>query len=152
SLISKMIEDIGTTDSELRDELIYTTFGHMIVITELLNPKQLNHLLNICIDDQHLFYGLGERGSDSVFLRSFSVLLFVLILNVDRRDSCLSESEIKHVKERLFTYVRNEKDVRGYVDRKGWAHALAHAADALGEIAKHPYIKENELLELLEVI
>src|SRR5699024_10735338 len=38
------------------------------------------------------------------------------------------------------------------VDRKGWAHALAHAADALGEIAKHPYIKENELLELLEVI
>src|SRR5690606_23708200 len=52
----------------------------------------------------------------------------------------------------LFTYVRNEKDIRGYVDSKGWAHAVAHAADALGEVAKHRYIREDDLLELFEVV
>ncbi|MGG0645048.1 DUF2785 domain-containing protein [Sporosarcina gallistercoris] len=49
-------------------------------------------------------------------------------------------------------YVRKEKDVRGSVDGKGWAHAMAHAADKLGEISKHRYIKEDELIELLEVL
>lgn len=29
---------------------------------------------------------------------------------------------------------------------------MAHAADALGEIAKHHYIKENDLIELLDVV
>ena len=152
NLIFEMLKYIGATDSELRDELIYITFGHMIVTNNVLNQDQLKQLLNICIDDQHLFYRLGESETDSVFVRSFSVLILPLILNVDQRDSFLSESEIKYVQKRLFTYVRNEEDIRGYVEGKGWAHALAHAADALGEIAKHRYIKEDDLMELLEVI
>ena len=152
NLIFEMLKNIGATDSELRNELIYITFGHMIVTNNVLNQDQLKQLLNICIDDQHLFYRLGESETDSVFVRSFSVLILPLILNVDQRDSFLSESEIKYVQKRLFTYVRNEEDIRGYVEGKGWAHALAHAADALGEIAKHRYIKEDDLMELLEVI
>lgn len=151
-LISEMLKDIGSTDSELRDELIYITFGQMIVANNVLNTDQIKQLLDICVDDQHLFYRLGESETDSVFVRSFSVLILPLILNVDQRDPFLSESEIKYLRKRLFTYVKKEKDVRGYVDGKGWAHALAHAADALGEIAKHPHIKEDDLIELLEVI
>lgn len=151
-LISEMLKRIGTTDSELRDELIYITFGHMIVTNNLLNKDQLKQLLDICVDDQHLFYKLGESEDDSVFVRSFSVLILPLILNVDQRYSILSENEVKYIQERLFTYVRNENDVRGYVDGKGWAHALAHAADALGELAKHRYMKEDDLIKLLEVI
>ncbi|VDG96902.1 Protein of uncharacterised function (DUF2785) [Lysinibacillus sphaericus] len=151
-LISEMLKDIGSTDSQLRDELIYITFGQMIVTKNVLNTDQIKQLLDICVDDQHLFYRLGESETDSVFVRSFSVLILPLILNVDQRDAFLSEAEIKYVRKRLSTYVREENDVRGYVDGKGWAHALAHAADALGEIAKHPYIKEDNLIELLEVI
>ncbi|WP_025784376.1 DUF2785 domain-containing protein [Sporosarcina sp. D27] len=151
-LISEMLTNIGAIDSELRDELIYITFGQMIVTNNVLNKDQIKLLLDICVDDQHLFYRLGESETDSVFVRSFSVLILPLILNVDHRDSFLSESEIKYVQKRLYTYVRNEKDVRGYVDGKGWAHALAHAADALAAIAKHPYTEEDDLIELLEVI
>lgn len=151
-LISEMLKDIGSIDSELRDELIYITFGQMIVAKNVLNKDQIKQLLAICVDDQHLFYRLGESATDSVFVRSFSVLILPLILNVDQHDPFLSDSEIKYVRKRLFTYVRKEKDVRGYVDGKGWAHSLAHAADALGEIAKHHYIKENDLIELLDVV
>ncbi|REB05188.1 DUF2785 domain-containing protein [Sporosarcina sp. BI001-red] len=151
-LILEMLKDIGSTDSELRDELIYITFGQLIRIKNVLTKNQIKQLLDSCVDDQHLFYKLGESETDSVFVRSFSVLILPLILNVDQHDSFLSESEIKYVRKRLFTYVRKEKDVRGYVEGKGWAHSLAHAADALGEIAKHRYIHEDDLIELLEVI
>ena len=148
----KMIENIGTTDGEFRDGLIYTTFGHMILIQDLLNPNQLNQLLNICLDDQHLFYKLGEKETDSVFARAFSVLIIGLILNADHRHSFLSEEDFRLVKDQLFKYFLNENDIRGYVDGKGWAHSLAHAADALIGIANHPYSSENELVELLDII
>jgi len=152
NLIDEMLKNIGATDSELRDELIYITFGRIIVTNNVLSQNQLKQLLTICVDDQHLFYKLGESGTDSVFVSSFSVLLIPLILHVDQRESFLTENDIKYVQTRLFTYVRNEKDIRGYVDSKGWAHAVAHAADALGEVAKHRYIREDDLLELFEVV
>lgn len=148
----KMMKSIGTTDSELRDGLIYTTFGQMIIIQDLLRPNQLSQLLKICLNDYNLFKGIGEKETDSVFGRSFSVLVVALILNANRRHSFLSESEVIFVKEQLFTYIETEKDIRGFVSGKGWAHSLAHASDALGEIARDPFLRENELMELLDVI
>lgn len=152
NLIDEMLKNVGATDSELRDEMIYITFGQMIVTKNVLSKEQLQQLLTICVDDQHLFYKLGERETDSVFVRSFSVLLMPLILHVHQREPFLSENEITYVQKRLFTYLSNENDIRGYVDDKGWAHAVAHAADALEEVARHRYIKEDDLVELLEVV
>lgn len=147
-----MIKDIGTTDEELRDELIYTTFEEMIIEKNQLDEPQLKRLLKACLDDEHLFHGLGKKESDTVFARAFSVLVVGLILYADRHHSFLSKSKFGFVKDKLFTYVTNEVDVRGYVEGKGWAHALAHTADALDEVAKHPYSTEHDLEELLNII
>lgn len=148
----KMIENIGSTDGELRDELIYTAFGQMIHIQNLLDSHQLNQLISHCLDDKHLFYHLGEKNTDSVFARSFSVLVLSLLIEADHRHSFLAEKDFSFVIDQLFKYVRHENDIRGYVDGKGWAHALSHAADALISIAKHPYSRENELTVLLDII
>lgn len=147
-----MLKHIGTTDGELRDALIYTTFGDMIIAKNVLSVSQMKRLLRISLDKDHLFYGFGEKESDSVFARAFSVLVLGLILNADRRHSFLSKSEFENVKGKLFTYVAGENDIRGYVVGKGWAHALAHAADTLDEIARHPYATGVDLEELLKII
>ena len=44
-------------------------------------------------------------------------------------------SEIQNVKETVLRYAGQERDYRGYVQGKGWAHAIAHAADALANLA-----------------
>ncbi|HLR59661.1 MAG TPA: DUF2785 domain-containing protein [Pseudogracilibacillus sp.] len=87
NLSLKMIRNIGSTDFVLRDELIYTTFGQMILLKDLLDKNQLNQLLEICLDDQHLYYGLGEKETDSVFARAFTVLIIGLVLAADNRQS-----------------------------------------------------------------
>lgn len=148
----KMIRNIGTTDFVLRDELIYTAFGQMILLKDLLDKNQLNKLLEICLDDHHLFYGLGERKTDSVFARAFSVLVLGLVLDADNRHSFLSKREFSFVVEKVFKYFKSERDIRGYVEGKGWAHALAHAADTLNVIASHSYSTEKESMDLLKII
>ena len=42
--------------------------------------------------------------------------------------------------------------MRGFVPEKGWAHAVAHGADAIGVLARSPHVGRNELTVLLDVI
>lgn len=150
-LTVSMINAIGSTDSELR-ESIYTTFVAIIHSQDLLNSHQLNRLKNICLDDQHLFCHLGEKDTDSVFVRAFSVLVIGLIIDAEQRQSLSSKEEFGHLKNQLFRYILKEKDNRGFVEGKGWAHSLAHTADTLIGIANHRHATVNDLIELLAVI
>jgi hypothetical protein len=45
-----------------------------------------------------------------------------------------------------------ERDLRGYVAGKGWAHAVAHGADALATLAVSPHVATPELTVILDVI
>ncbi|MFL0377259.1 DUF2785 domain-containing protein [Paenibacillus amylolyticus] len=146
-----MIKHIGSTDPVLRDELIYVTFATWIG-QGIFSEDQLRYVLQLVLDDQHLFYGIGEQGTDSVFTRTFSVLLLPLILNVDRQRPFLHKEDIAGIHHRLTTYLEREKDVRGYADNKGWAHAPAHAADAVEDLAQSPYLERTDLLELLHAL
>jgi hypothetical protein len=54
--------------------------------------------------------------------------------------------------DRLATWVLRERDLRGFVPGKGWAHAVAHGADALGTLARSPHVAKPELTVLLDVV
>ena len=40
----------------------------------------------------------------------------------------------------MATWLLRERDLRGFVPGKGWAHAVAHGADALGTLARSPHV------------
>lgn len=145
-----MLTNIGVIDSELRDDLIYTTFSNLI-LGGFLSERHLRIILMTILDDQHLFYKIGEENSDSVFTRSFSVLLIPLLLISNKKQEFLTESEVLMIKDETLRYLKNERDFRGYVPSKGWAHALAHTADALNELAKCKLIPTINL-EFLYII
>lgn len=56
------------------------------------------------------------------------------------------------MKDKLFAYIRQETDLRGYVEEKGWAHATAHAADALDDLAQCNELDQTDLKQILGVI
>ncbi|CAJ37449.1 DUF2785 domain-containing protein [Methanocella arvoryzae] len=152
SLVSEMLASIGSTDPVLRDDLIYETFAGWIE-TDQFSPGELKRLLNVCLDDSHAFYRIGEEGTDSVFTRTFSLLVVALILDAHRRNSFLTPEDVREVKAKMVRYMAEEKDVRGYVGEKGWAHSTAHAADVLGELAKCGELEDKQdLLDILHVI
>ncbi|WP_145408015.1 DUF2785 domain-containing protein [Paenibacillus xylanexedens] len=146
-----MLRHIGSTDPVLRDELIYVTFATWIV-HGVFSADQLREILHIAIDDEHLFYRLGEQGTDSVFTRTFSVLLLPPILSIDRQSPFLNKTDIDRVQERLVAYLKEEKDIRGYVEDKGWAHAPAHGADAAEDLAQSSDMDRSGLKELMAAL
>ena len=151
-LIPEMLLHIGATDSLLRDDLIYTAFATWIVEYNILSPEQLQGLLQQILGKQHMFHNIGEKNTDTVFRRSFSVLLLPLILIKHRSQPFLALAEIYQIKEKLLCYLSNEKDRRGFVNNKGWAHAIAHAADALDDLVQCTEIGVKDLREILVAI
>lgn len=151
-LLPTMLAHIGSTDPELRDDLIYVAFIRWSMTYELIPPEKLRETFNTLLDDEHLFFNFGETDMDSIFTRSFSALWLPPILIAHRQNAFLTQKDIKNAHTKLLRFLREEKDRRGFVEDKGWAHAIAHAADALDDLAQCAEINTDELREMLPVI
>ena len=147
-----LLANLGSPDGELRDELSYMTLASGIIDKGLLNTEQMNELLTTVLDTQHLFCAIGEINTDSVFMRSFSNLIVTAILYTDARNPVITEQVVQNTKAALLTYAQEEKDWRGYVEGKGWAHAMAHLADALDECAQNQYMTSEDRQDILQTI
>ncbi|WP_042144460.1 DUF2785 domain-containing protein [Paucisalibacillus sp. EB02] len=142
-----MLYHIGSTDPELRDHLIYPSFLNLMINNYYSRPE-LNRIMNVCLDDEHLFYKINESDKDSVFTRAFSSLIIAALLHINRQNTFLANDEIDEIAVRLVDYVKQEEDVRGFVEEKGWAHSIAHIADALDELVKQPQLSNARLKEI----
>src|SRR5260370_6274089 len=150
-----MVQIFASTDPQLRDNLTYSFLAHAIIDVESekkLTTSQVEDLLLTCIDEEHLFYHIGEAGTDTVFMRSFSLLIIAAILFADAKTPRLSEQVTRQAQTALLHYAKEEKDWRGYINGKGWAHAAAHLSDALDECAQNRYIARPDREAVLRTI
>ncbi|XMB85199.1 DUF2785 domain-containing protein [Mycoplasmatota bacterium WC44] len=150
-LTKYMLENIGSIDFELRDNLIYSQFANW-VLNDKYTKEQMKELLFQVFNEDKLFYKIGESNSDSVFTRTFSVLIIPLILYKNLIDGFLTVEEILTVYDNTKKYFKLEKDYRGYVVDKGWAHSVAHCADAFHQLVKYEVIDLTKQIEILEMI
>lgn len=154
----EMLPHLGSPDAELRDDLIYSTLASWIM-SDQFEEDDLKTLLRQLLTEEHLFFKLGEADTDSVFMRSFSMLIIPLILSWHRQRPFLMPYELREVKVKLLDYLEKEQDLRGFVldedeagEPKGWAHAIAHTADALDDLVRCKEMGSEELLEILNAI
>ncbi|KYP79808.1 hypothetical protein AYW79_13250 [Ferroacidibacillus organovorans] len=147
-----LVENFRSTDARLRDRLSYSLLARLLTEYHFLSVEDRQTLLKVALDDQHLFYRIGESVTDSVFIRGFSILVVPLILDPDIEHQQLSADLVHDTIRSVLSYAREERDRRGYIDGKGWAHTIAHAADALDSCAQHPFSTEMERLEVLHCV
>ncbi len=150
-LLHSMLAHIGSTNSELRDNLIYGSFYDWILEKNLLDHSRLTELLDFSLNNL-LCKGIEEHESDLVFTRTFTSLLLALILFRDHQDDFLSQHKLDDCKDKLLAYLAAEKDVRGYVTGKGWAHSVAHVSDAIDELVKNPKISKETYVDFLHAL
>lgn len=150
-LLEQMTQNIGSSDPYLRDELIYRAYCKLVGEGRL-NQQQLQQLMENMLEERFFHYKLGEKHTDSVFQRSFSALVIALLLEYDVTHRVFERGLVEKATEQAIFYMMNEKDYRGYVEDKGWAHAVAHGADVLDAAAKHHYFNDtHRMLGAIEI-
>jgi len=149
SLTVELFAYLGSTDAELRDQIAYETFANFLDRDYYSREEIEIYIANLLAN---LEIGIGESESDSVFLRAFSVLFLAEIVYHDNKVPRLKRPIIKTILEKGLWYLEAERDARGYVNGKGWAHALAHAADLLLVLGKNLNTGSREHRRILNAI
>ncbi|MBU1048659.1 DUF2785 domain-containing protein [Candidatus Bipolaricaulota bacterium] len=143
---------LGESEGEFRERYVYGTL-HRWIVSEAVDAQGLREIHLALLDDATLFSGIGEVRTESAFLRAFVVLLLVPTLYMHRKQPFLSVDEIKKTSTDLARYLREEKDHRGYVSADNWwAHGVAHAADAVGQLVQCSELHIESMTDLLEAI
>jgi hypothetical protein len=147
-LTAELTRMLGSNDPVVRDGTAYpalATWTSRGVYDDLLSGLGDGMAAGLAV-------GLGERESDTVFRRSFSVLVLGECVARDNAAGLVPPGKVLEWGDRISTWYLRERDLRGYVPGKGWAHAVAHGADAIGTLAESPHLGNAELTVLLDVI
>ena len=140
---------LGNIDSELRDDIAYIVYANFLK-REMYSKDEIRKHVDELLSN--LEKGIGEIETDSVFLRTFSVLLLAEIVYNDNKKPLLDKDQVETIVEKGLAYLDAEKDPRGFIPVKGWAHALAHTADLMQELGKSRFVEQNDLERLLRRI
>lgn len=150
ALLGDLGDLLGSPDPELRDGFGYGIAARWIYVDELLTPAELRELTDRWT--ANLKKGVGETGTDSVLLRSFSALDLSILAAQDNKSPFLDEAGFRKLLDAALRYLHDERDVRGYVPGKGWLHSAAHTADLLKFLARSPRLEPRDQARILEAL
>lgn len=147
-LTAELTRMLGDPDPGRRDEIALQTLAAWI-------ERGVYDDLLVGLGDgmsEGLRVGIETPGTDDVFRRSFSALVLGVCLERANAEDLLGRSTVLDWGDRLATWLLREQDLRGFVEGKGWAHAVAHGADAIGALGGSPHLEAPELTVLLDVL
>ncbi len=145
---AELTRALGDPDPAVRDALVLPVLGTWLergVYDDLL--VGLGDGMAVGLSS-----GLGEVGTTSVFRRSSSALVLGWCIERDTEMLLVPSGKVMEWGDRLSTWLLAEQDTRGWVPGSGWAHAVAHGADALGALAGSPHLGREELPVVLDVL
>jgi hypothetical protein len=148
-LTPELLAWLGSTDPELRDEFAYRILAAWVERGQY-GAEQLRTMAKQMT--ANLEAGLGEEGTDSVFLRTYSVLILMEIVAHDNASPFLDQADLDGYLEAALAYLHRERDLRSWVQGPGWANAIGHTADLLMMLARSPHLGSAELERILAAI
>ncbi len=144
-----LMECLASSDSELRD-----TYGFEIlsrwIRRGVLKPDSLKRM--IVSLTPNLKIGIGERGTNTAFRRTFSALILSELVRQDNLTPYLEVSDVKALLEAGVTYLTAEQDLRGFDKEFGYVHGVAHGADVLFRLASSKHLEKTDLSRILEAV
>ncbi|AYY69612.1 DUF2785 domain-containing protein [Listeria monocytogenes] len=151
-IIDTMLSYLSSVDSELRDNIAYNIFFEWLVGQDNLTTVQKRRIYNYAVNKNNLLFKINIIDSDAVFQRSFLALIIALLLENNKVHNFLTDNEIRKTLNLLIELLEKEKNTHSFIEEKGWAHCIAHTADALDELIYQRTISEIDVKKIMTAI
>jgi hypothetical protein len=147
-LVREAIGLLGSPDPTWRDDVGYGVIASCVYQKKLLDAGQRREIVDTLTGN--LRRGIGEAGTDTVLLRSFSALDLSILAALELQDPVLDDAGYRRLLDDALAYLAAERDLRGIDPQVGWVHATAHAADLLKFLARDPRFTPADQVRLLD--
>lgn len=129
---------VASSDPFLRDWVAFDALSHMF------RKEQLSDSGKIRIA-RDLLRRLTSR-EPLGFEAPFAALVLAEVVRADRVKAYLPSDLRTAIGEGAVTFVAGVRDYRGFDEREGWRHGVAHGADLLMQIARNPAYADRAYL------
>src|SRR5438477_860400 len=148
-LANELSSLLASPDPELRDDLADSILARWIYRGLFSQPTLIS------LTDTwraNLKDSLGETGTNSVLKRSFSALCLASMARREAKAPFMGAERYHRLVADAISYLRSERDLRGFDVKLHWIHATAHTADLLAALADNSQITQQESAGILSAI
>ncbi len=139
-----LVDCLGDPDPALRDGIAYEALAHWMR-AGALEPSSLRAL-------RDRLYAVVDGGEGDGFARPFAALVLSEVARTDRISPWMTPQERTRMVDKAADYVESVQDYRGFDDKQGWRHGVAHGADWLMQLALNPALDRAQAGRILAAV
>ena len=139
-----MLACLAAPDPVLRDEMGFESLQTWMR-TQKLDPATMQAI-------RATLQARLKAPDTAGFAQPFAALVLAEVARADRVKPYLSEAERADLVQASTTYLAGVRDYRGYDEKDGWRHGVAHGADLMLQLSVHPALGKKEQQAILAAI
>ena len=140
-----LVECLGVSDPDIRDGVGYEALATWMRAKEL-NAETIRRL------KQTLLEMVREPDDNEGYKKPYASLILAEIARVDRVTPFMSNYDRTAFVDQAATYMREIKDYRGFNDRTGWRHNVAHTSDWLMQLSLNEKVTQPDFIVIRDAV
>jgi hypothetical protein len=146
ALALDLVPCLGSADPTLRDQIAFEG------IAAWMRNKQLSAATVGAVHDRLLPQLSPDFPDPTGVQRPFAVLMLAEVVRVDRVEPFMRDGQLQQLVDAGSRYLQSVRDYRGFDEREGWRHGVAHSADLMLQLAVNPRTSKAQLDQMLGAI
>jgi Protein of unknown function (DUF2785) len=146
SLALELIACLGSTDPQLRDGIAFEA------LSTWMRGKQVSAATISKVLERLLAQVAPDSPDPAGVQRPFAVLVLAEVARFDRVTPFMSDGQLQQLVDAGTRYLQSVRDYRGFDEREGWRHGVAHASDLMLQLAVNTRTSKAQLDQMLSAI
>jgi hypothetical protein len=139
-----LIACLGDPDPVIRDDVAYT--GLMTWMrADVFDADALRGM-------RDALYAQLDGDDEAGFRKPYTALVLSEVARTDRIKPWMTPEERAAMVEKAASYLESVKDYRGFDDKEGWRHGVAHGSDWLMQLALNPALEKAQTDRILAAV
>ncbi|MEO8742042.1 MAG: DUF2785 domain-containing protein, partial [Lysobacteraceae bacterium] len=144
ALATGLIDCLGDPDPVLRDDIAYSALSAWMRAGDF-DADTLRAM-------RDALYAQLDGDDDAGFRRPYAALALSEVARTDRFQKWMTDEERAAMVEKAASYLESITDYRGFDDKEGWRHGIAHGSDWLMQLALNPALTRRQADRMLAAI
>lgn len=146
-----LVECLADANPVLRDEIAFEALSFWMR-NELLTSATIQTMRLQLLQQIRTPLTSTSTSKDPGFAHPFAALALAEIARVDRRQAFMNDEQRQDMLNAAAEYLPAVRDFRGFDERDGWRHGVAHGADWMLQLSLNPALNQQQHLQILQAL
>lgn len=144
TLAQGLLQCLGDPDPALRDDIAYSALMAWMRASDF-DADTLRSM-------RDTLYAQFDGDDEPGFRRPYAALVLSEVARTDRIHPWMTPEERAAMVEKAASFVESVRDYRGFDDKQGWRHGVAHGSDWLMQLALNPALERAQTDRILAAV